>query len=79
MPSYVTSFTGKDTLYTRIQTNNIVSPDIGKPEGALAFGTRNPIYYNMDGSGLGITQEFGGSLALSLAYLGGSPNRPFSG
>ncbi len=135
--NFVTSFTGKDTLYTRIQTNNIVSPDIGTPEGNLAFGeasedattdaaldalwysfpltektnviaianagaaddvvdtvnqfdgdgtfgaisafgTRNPIYYNMDGSGLGITQEFGDSLSLSLAYLGSSPNDPSS-
>lgn len=135
--NFVTSFTGKDTLYTRIQTNNIVSPDIGTPEGNLAFGesnddastdaaldalwysfpltdktnviaianagaaddvvdtvnqfdgdgtegaisafgTRNPIYYNMDGSGLGITQEFGDSLALSLAYLGSSPSDPSS-
>ncbi len=134
--NFVTSFTGKDTLYTRIQTNNIVSPDIGTPEGNLAFGeasedastdaaldalwysfpltdktsviaianagaaddvvdtvnqfdgdgtegaisafgTRNPIYYNMDGSGLGITQEFG-SMSLSLAYLGSSPNDPSS-
>lgn len=135
--NFVTSFTGKDTLYTRIQTNNIVSPNIGTPEGNLAFGetsedasndavldalwysfpltnktsviaianagaaddvvdtvnqfdgdgtegaisafgTRNPIYYNMDGAGLGITKEFGDSLALSLAYLGSSPNDPSS-
>lgn len=133
--NFVTSFTGKDTLYTRIQTNNIVSPDIGTPEGGLAFGessddasndaaldalwysfpltkktsviaianagagddiadtvnlfdgdgtegsisafgTRNPIYNHMDGAGLGITQEFGDSLSLSLAYLGGSPDDP---
>lgn len=133
--NFATSFTGKDTLYTRIQTNNIVSPNIGTPEGNLAFGessddastdaaldalwysfpltaktnviaianagaaddvvdtvnqfdgdgtegaissfgTRNPIYYQMDGSGLGITQEFGDRLALSLAYLGGSPADP---
>ena len=48
-------------------------------EGAIsAFGTRNPIYYNMDGAGLGITKEFGDSLALSLAYLGSSPNDPSS-
>ena len=135
--NFVTSFTGKDTLYTRIQTNNIVSPDVGTPEGNLAFGeanedastdaaldalwysfpltaktnviaianagaaddvvdtvnqfdgdgtegaisafgTRNPIYYNMDGSGLGITQGFGDRLSLSLAYLGSSPNDPSS-
>ena len=47
-------------------------------EGAIsAFGTRNPIYYNMDGSGLGITQEFGSSMSLSLAFLGSSPYRSF--
>lgn len=133
--NFVSSFTGKDTLYTRIQTNNIVSPDIGTPEGNFAFGessddasndavldalwysfpltkktnviaianagaaddvvdtvnlfdgdgtegaittfgTRNPIYGQMDGAGLGITQQFGDSLALSLAYLGGSANNP---
>ncbi len=135
--NFVTSFTGKDTLYTRIETNNIVSPNIGTPEGSLAFGessddassdavldalwygfpltkttnvivianagagddvadtvnlfdgdgaegaisafgTRNPIYEQLDGAGLGITQEFGDRLALSLAYLGGSPNDPSS-
>jgi hypothetical protein len=35
--NFVTSFTGKDTLYTRLQSNNIVAPDIGTPEGSLAF------------------------------------------
>ena len=133
--NFVTSFTGKDTLFTRIQTNNIVSPDIGTPEGNLAFGvsneeattdavldglwygfpltektnviaianagaaddivdtvnqfdgdgtfgaistfgTRNPIYYKMDGAGLGITQEFGDNLSLSLGYLASSPADP---
>lgn len=133
--NFVTSFTGKDTLYTRIQTNNIVSPDVGTPEGNLAFGvsneeattdavldglwygfpltektnviaianagaaddivdtvnqfdgdgtfgaistfgTRNPIYYKMDGAGLGITQEFGDNLSLSLGYLASSPADP---
>ncbi|MFN6570422.1 iron uptake porin [Dendronalium sp. ChiSLP03b] len=33
----VTSFTGEDTLFTRIQTDNILSPDIGTPEGNLFF------------------------------------------
>lgn len=45
--------------------------------GALStFGTRNPIYYQMDGAGLGVTQNFSEALALSLAYLGSSPNDP---
>ncbi|BAY45600.1 S-layer region-like protein [Scytonema sp. HK-05] len=132
---FVTSFTGKDELFTRIQANNILSPDIGTPEGNLffadedgttdafidalyykfpltestevialanagaaddvtdtvnifdgdgafgalsSFGTRNPIYYNMDGAGLGVTQQFGDALSLSLAYLASSPNDPSS-
>ena len=131
--NFVTSFTGKDTLYTRLQSNNIVAPDIGTPEGGLAFagesgdndveldalwyafpltestnviaianagaaddvvdtvnlfdgdgtegalssfGTRNPIYGAMDGAGLGVTQEFGKNLSLSLAYLAGSASDP---
>ncbi|RUR83482.1 iron uptake porin [Chlorogloeopsis fritschii PCC 9212] len=130
-----TSFTGKDTLFTRLQANNILNPDIGTPEGSLffagedgttdvaidalwyrfpltesteviaianagaaddvtttvnlfdgdgafgalsTFGTRNPIYYQMDGAGFGVTQNFGDALALSLAYLGSSPNDPSS-
>ncbi|PMB20463.1 iron uptake porin [Fischerella thermalis] len=128
-----TSFTGSDTLFTRIQANNILNPNIGTPEGSLSFsdedgttdatldalwyrfpltdsteviaianagaaddvtntvnlfdgdgafgalstfGTRNPIYYQMDGAGLGVTQNFSEALALSLAYLGSSPNDP---
>ncbi|MFH7023896.1 MAG: iron uptake porin [Heteroscytonema crispum UTEX LB 1556] len=128
-----TSFTGKDTLFTRIQANNILNPNIGTPEGSLffvgedgntdalidallyafplgegtqvklianagaaddltntvnafdgdgafgalsSFGTRNPIYYQMDGAGLGVTQEFGDKLALTLGYLASSPNDP---
>ncbi|AFY36337.1 iron uptake porin [Calothrix sp. PCC 7507] len=130
---FVTSFTGKDTLFTRIQTNNILGPNIGTPEGSLSFagedgttnatidalyyqfplgektqviaianagaadditdtvnifdgdgssgalstfGTRNPIYYQMDGAGLGITHEFGDKFALSLGYLANSANDP---
>jgi Carbohydrate-selective porin, OprB family/S-layer homology domain len=129
----VSSFTGKDTLLTRIQTNNILGPDIGTSEGSLffagedgnmnaaidalfykfplgeqteviaianagaaddltstinlfdgdgafgaisTFGTRNSIYYQMDGAGLGINQNFGDSLALSLGYLAGESNNP---
>ncbi|NJL81553.1 MAG: iron uptake porin [Richelia sp. SM2_1_7] len=128
--NFVTTFSGKDTLYTRIQANNV--PDTEVPlafagdedtnayldalwysfpltkstnviaianagaaddvvdtvnqfdgdgaEGALSkFGTRNPIYYQMDGSGLGITQAFGDSLSLSLSYLASSNNDPSPG
>ncbi|WP_414567684.1 iron uptake porin [Nostoc sp. CCY 9925] len=129
----VTSFTGQDTLFTRIQANNILSPDIGTPEGNLffagedgtttaaidalfykfplgkktqviaianggaaddltstvnlfdgdgafgalsTFGTRNPIYTQIGGAGLGLTYEFTDKLALSLGYLSGTANDP---
>ncbi|MBD2205005.1 iron uptake porin [Calothrix sp. FACHB-1219] len=132
----VTSFTGKDTLFTRIQMNNILSPNIGTPEGNLffagedgtnetfvdalyyqfpvgeklqviaianagaaddltdtvnlfdgdggfgalsTFGTRNPIYYQMDGAGLGVNYDFSDKLALSLGYLANSNNDPSAG
>jgi len=49
-------------------------------DGALGsltkFGSRNPIYFQAEGSGLGITHEFGDKLALSLAYLAETPNNP---
>ncbi|MEH2283744.1 MAG: iron uptake porin [Nostoc sp.] len=129
----VTSFTGQDTLFTRIQANNILSPNIGTPEGNLffagedgttnaaidalyykfplgektqviaianagaaddltstvnlfdgdgafgalsTFGTRNPIYGQINGAGLGVTHEFSDKLALSLGYLSGTANDP---
>ena len=129
----VTSFTGQDTLFTRIQTNNILSPDILTTEGNLffagedgtndasidalfykfplgkntqviaianagaaddltstvnifdgdgafgalsTFGTRNPIYAQIGGAGLGVTHEFSDKLALSLGYLTGTANDP---
>ncbi|CDN16661.1 Zinc-regulated outer membrane porin [Richelia intracellularis] len=132
----VTSFTGKDTLFTRLESNNILGPDIGTPEGSLSFagedgnnnialdalyyqfplgektqviaianagaaddfadtvnifdgdagagslsnfGTRNPIYYHMDGAGLGITHQFGDKIELSLGYLANSSNDPSDG
>ncbi|MHC0066708.1 iron uptake porin [Nostoc sp. UIC 10890] len=130
---FVTSFTGQDTLFTRIQANNILSPNIGTPEGNLffagedgttnaaidalfyrfplgektqviaianggaaddvtstvnlfdgdgafgalsTFGTRNPIYSQIGGAGLGVTHEFSDKLALSLGYLSGTANDP---
>jgi hypothetical protein len=45
--------------------------------GALStFGTRNPIYGQIGGSGLGVTHQFGDKLALSLGYLAASANNP---
>ncbi|GAX37985.1 iron uptake porin [Nodularia sp. NIES-3585] len=130
---FVTSFTGRDTLFTRIQANNIFGPNLGTPEGSFAFagedgttnaeidalfyefplgektqviaianagaadditdtvnifdgdgstgalstfGTRNPIYKQMDGAGLGVTHQFSDSLGISLGYLSGSANDP---
>jgi hypothetical protein len=132
----VTSFTGEDTLFTRLQSNNIVNPELGTPEGSLffagedgnsdvlldalwyqfpltkstqviaianagaaddltdtinifdgdgsvgalsTFGTRNAIYYQVEGAGLGITQQFGDAVSVSLGYLGNSPNNPSVG
>jgi hypothetical protein len=34
----VTSFTGKDTLFTRLQSNNIRTPDVGTTEAGFYFG-----------------------------------------
>jgi len=129
----VSSFTGRDTLFTRIEANNITSPDINTPEGNLffasvepstnaaigtlwygfpvgkntqakliavggaaddltstvnifdgdgafgaltTFGTRNPIYGQIGGTGLGVTHQFSDKLALSLGYLSGTANDP---
>ncbi|MBD2295306.1 iron uptake porin [Anabaena sphaerica FACHB-251] len=133
---FVSSFTGQDTLFTRIESNNINSP-IGSPQegnlffagpdgtnnaflgtlwykfpigektqviaiasggaaddvtstvnifdgdgafGALStFGTRNPIYTQMSGAGLGVNHQFSKNLTLSLGYLAGSANDPTAG
>jgi hypothetical protein len=37
----VTSFTGKDTLFTRLQSNNIRTPNVGTTEAGLYFGGGN--------------------------------------
>lgn len=34
---FVTSFTGRDELVTRIEANNILNPELGTPEGSLFF------------------------------------------
>ena len=59
-------------------TVNFLDGDGGS--GALsAFGTRNPIYYLGDGAGLGVRQEFGDLLELSLGYLAGDANNSADG
>ena len=48
--------------------------------GALSrFGTRNPIYYLVKGSGVGIRQQLGNALELSLGYLAADTGNPGSG
>ena len=48
--------------------------------GALSqFGTRNPIYYLLNGAGIGITHQFSDSLELSLGYLANEPENPAAG
>jgi hypothetical protein len=48
--------------------------------GALSrFGTRNPIYYLVEGSGIGIRQQLGNTLELSLGYLAGDAGNTRSG
>jgi hypothetical protein len=59
-------------------TVNFLDGDGGS--GALsAFGTRNPIYYLGDGAGLGIRQQLGDRLELSLGYLASEANDPVEG
>ena len=132
----VTSFTGKDTLFTRLESNNINSFGLNTTEGKLsfasgtpnnnvsigalsygfplgkntyaniiandgiildldttlnlfdgnggsgavsAFATRNPIYAQLGGAGLGVKQKFGENLTLSLGYLASQHNTPTPG
>jgi hypothetical protein len=44
-----------------------------------AFGTRNPIYAQLGGAGLGVKQNFGKNLTLSLGYLASGHNNPTPG
>lgn len=133
---FVSSFTGRDTLLTRLESNNINSPNIQTTEGNLffasgspsnnvsigtlsyafplgkntqakliatggapddltntvnlfdgdasfgalsTFGTRNAIYGQLSGAGLGINHQFGKKLALSLGYLTPNANNPTPG
>ena len=48
--------------------------------GALThFGTRNPIYYLLGGTGIGIKHAFGEKLEVSAGYLAGSASDPTPG
>jgi len=48
--------------------------------GALTrFGTRNPLYYLVEGSGIGIRQQLGNTLELSLGYLTSDAGNPGDG
>jgi hypothetical protein len=48
--------------------------------GALSnFGTRNPVYYLLGGTGLALRHQFGEKLELSLGYLAGNPADPTQG
>ena len=58
---------------------NTVNPflDNDGDSGALSnFGTRNPIYYPVAGSGAALRHQFSKNLELSLGYLGNTPNDP---
>lgn len=61
---------------------NTVNPffDGDGDSGALSnFGTRNPIYYPVAGSGIGLRHQFSDKLELSLGYLAGTANNPSNG
>ncbi|MGL5059498.1 MAG: iron uptake porin [Microcoleus sp.] len=61
---------------------NTVNPyfDGDGGSGALSnFGTRNPIYNLIGGSGLALRHQFGDKLELSLGYMAGSAASPTQG
>jgi hypothetical protein len=61
---------------------NTVNPllDGDGGNGALTqFGTRNPIYYLLDGAGLGLRHEFSDRFELSLGYLASDAANPEEG
>ena len=61
---------------------NTVNPllDGDGSNGALThFGTRNPIYYLLNGAGLGLRHEFSDNLELSLGYLANDSANPGEG
>jgi len=58
-------------------TNTVNLLDGDAAFGALStFGTRNPIYGQLNGAGLAVNHQFGDKLALSLGYLSPTANDP---
>lgn len=73
----VLGFTGT-AFYDFTDTLTVMDGDGGS--GALsAFGTRNPIYNLGDGAGVGIRQQLGNRLELSLGYLATDASNPLDG
>ncbi len=61
---------------------NTINPllDGDGANGALThFGTRNPIYYLLNGTGLGLRHQFSDNLELSLGYLANDAATPEEG
>ncbi|MCS6814300.1 MAG: iron uptake porin [Cyanobacteria bacterium] len=61
---------------------NTINPFIDGDGGSgslTQFGTRNPIYYYLDGIGAGIEHSFSDQLVLSLGYLSPVANDPTPG
>ncbi|MEH2293126.1 iron uptake porin [Nostoc sp.] len=61
---------------------NTVNPYLDGDGGSGAFsqfGSRNPIYYLVNGTGIGIKHEFGDNLELSLGYLANDAANPQPG
>ncbi|MFM6267442.1 MAG: iron uptake porin, partial [Dolichospermum sp.] len=70
---FVSSFTGQDTLLTRLESNNIKSPDIQTPEGNLFFASGSPS--NNFGIGtLSYTFPLGKNTQAKLIATGGAPD-----
>jgi len=66
---YIIANEGESEDFT--ETLNLLDGDGGL--GALSrFGTRNPIYYLAEGTGVGVSHEFNDVLALSAGYLADS-------
>jgi hypothetical protein len=73
----VLGFSG-GAFYDYTDTLTVMDGDGGS--GALsAFGTRNPIYNLGDGAGVGIRQQLGNTLELSLGYLATDASSPLDG
>lgn len=132
----ITSLSGNDQLLTRLESDNILNPNLNTPEGSFAFagdtgntdlyidalvykfplgdqthvaiaanagasdefaqtfnfldgdgsqgalstfGTRHPIYFQVEDKGIGINHQFAHWLTLSLGYMAADANDPAKG